>query len=186
MAELSWHAKWICDKERFWLKERRKRVRAYEGVPLLWGTTQFAWIHEGSERVCEEPHRLHGSMKGRQECVGPRAGKDRMCISYNAMMSIYSPLLSPTPVSLYLGMPPHPSAHGAQSVSIFPSISVCPPPASPCQTEWRWWSETDFVITMATKCMSEFSHSQSAGDPLITLKYRLQPDWLYVYIERLR
>jgi len=28
----------------------------------------------------EEQHKLRGSMKARQECVGPSAGKDRLCV----------------------------------------------------------------------------------------------------------
>jgi len=62
-VELSRHPKRICGKERYWLKEGRKRVRGYEGIPGR-----------------EEPHKLHESIKARQECVGPRAGKDRVCI----------------------------------------------------------------------------------------------------------
>ena len=69
---LAWHPKGILEKEWFWLEERRKRVRGYEGKPGH-----------------DEPHKLHRSMKAWQECVRPRAGKDRVCISYNAMMSIY-------------------------------------------------------------------------------------------------
>jgi len=40
--------------------------------------------------VLEEPHKLRGSMKARQECVGPRAVKNTVCISlFDEMMSIY-------------------------------------------------------------------------------------------------
>jgi len=50
----------------------------------------FVWIYEGSARVLEEPHTLCGSMKARQECVGPRAVNDTVCISlFDEMMSIY-------------------------------------------------------------------------------------------------
>jgi len=56
----------------------------------------------GSEGVPsrEEPHKLCGSMKALQECMGPRAGKDRLCISYNEMFiypgvsQIYTPCCS--------------------------------------------------------------------------------------------
>jgi len=40
-----------------------ERVRRYEVVPS-----------------CEEPQKLRGSMKSRQECRGPSAGKDRLCV----------------------------------------------------------------------------------------------------------
>jgi len=60
-------------------------MRVYEGVPS-----------------CEEPHKLRGSMKGRQNCMGARAWKTRLRISHNEMMSIYIPLLSPFPFTLYL------------------------------------------------------------------------------------
>ena len=46
----------------------------------------------GCDRLpgCEEPHKLCGSMKARQEGVGPRAVKDTVCISlFDEMMSIY-------------------------------------------------------------------------------------------------
>jgi len=69
---LMWHPKGIREKDRFWLKEYRKRVRGYEGIPGH-----------------DELHKLRGSMNAWQECMGPRAGKDRVCISYNEMMSIY-------------------------------------------------------------------------------------------------
>jgi len=36
-----------------------------------------------------KPHKLHGSMKARQESVRPRAWNDRVGIYYNEMMSIY-------------------------------------------------------------------------------------------------
>jgi hypothetical protein len=40
--------------------------------------------------VHEEPHKMRGSMTPRQECVGPRAVKDTVCISlFDEMMSIY-------------------------------------------------------------------------------------------------
>ena len=47
-------------------------VREYEGIPGH-----------------DEPHKLRGSTKARQECMRPSAGKDRMCILYIEMMSIY-------------------------------------------------------------------------------------------------
>jgi len=70
-AELPRHPKGIRQNEQFWFEEGGKRVREYEGIP-----------------GCEEPHKLRGSMKARQECMPPRAGKDRLCISFNEMMSI--------------------------------------------------------------------------------------------------
>jgi hypothetical protein len=69
---LVWHLKGILEIERFRLEEHRKRVKGYERIP-------------GHDK----PHKLRGSMNARQECVRPRAGKDRLCISYNEMMSIY-------------------------------------------------------------------------------------------------
>jgi len=40
--------------------------------------------------VLEEPHKFHGSMTVRQECLGPRAVKDTVCIwLFDEMMSIY-------------------------------------------------------------------------------------------------
>ena len=69
---VAWHPKGIREKERFWLEVRRERVTGCEWLPSH-----------------DEPHKLHGSMKDRQECMRPRAGKDRVCISYNEM-SIYS------------------------------------------------------------------------------------------------
>jgi len=40
-----------------------------------------------------------------------------------------------------------------------------------------------YMIT-ASKCISNVSQSASPGAPAITLQYRLQPDWPYVYISR--
>jgi len=67
--------------------------------------------------VREEPYKLRGSMKARQECVGPRAGKDRLCISYNEMMSIY-----PGVSQMYT---PRCLVHLR-----YPCISVRPPPVA--------------------------------------------------------
>jgi len=91
------------------------------------------------------------------------------CISYNEMMYIY-----PGVFQIYT---PCCSIH-----LCYPWISICPLPASPCQTEWRWWWETDFPTTMTSKCICKFSQLVSAGAPPITLEYSLEPDWLYVYI----
>jgi len=95
-ALFSRHPKGIGENERFWLNERRTRLRGYEVVP--------GW---------EEPHKLRGSMNARPACVRPRSGKDRLCISYNEIVylawrlpKIYSPLLSPSPLSWFPSMPP--------------------------------------------------------------------------------
>jgi hypothetical protein len=37
----------------------------------------------------DDPHKLYGSMNASQERVRPRAGKDSVSISYNAMISMY-------------------------------------------------------------------------------------------------
>jgi len=71
------------------LTERTKRVRDYKAVPSHDEPLRLRGIHEHLARVREEPHKLHGSMNAWQGCVGPRAEKERVCISYNAMMSIY-------------------------------------------------------------------------------------------------
>ena len=40
--------------------------------------------------MLQEPQKLSGSMKARQQCVGPGAVKDTVCISlFEEMMSIY-------------------------------------------------------------------------------------------------
>ena len=69
---LIWHPKGILEKELCRLGERRKWMRGYE---LISGH--------------DEPHKLGGYMNARQECATPRAGQDRVCISYNETMPIY-------------------------------------------------------------------------------------------------
>jgi len=69
---VTWHLKGFPENERFWLLDHRKKVRGYAGVPSR-----------------EEPHKLLGSMKAWQDWMGPRAGKHRLCMSYNEMMSTY-------------------------------------------------------------------------------------------------
>jgi len=69
---LTWHQEGIHDQEWFLLEEFGKRVEEYEGIP-------------GHDK----PHKLGRSMNAWQWRVGQRAGKDRVCISYNVMMSIY-------------------------------------------------------------------------------------------------
>jgi len=51
-VHFSRHSNGICENEQFWLQECRKRVRGYERVPS-----------------CEEPHKLHWSVKPWQECM---------------------------------------------------------------------------------------------------------------------
>jgi len=46
---LSWHPKAILEREQFWLKDCRMRVRGYEGIPGH-----------------DELHKLGGSMKAQQ------------------------------------------------------------------------------------------------------------------------
>jgi len=94
---IGWEGKWI------WRGTR------------LYTTTQIAWINDCSARVCEEPHKFHGSMKARQQSVGLCPVKENLYISYNGMMSLYSPVspyvppcvsLNSSPLSLYRCMPP--------------------------------------------------------------------------------
>jgi len=67
----SHHLKWFFQKVRFWLEERNIGVRRYD-TTLAWGSTQ-----------------LRGSPKSWKERVRSKDGKDRVCISYNAI-SFYS------------------------------------------------------------------------------------------------
>jgi len=60
---LSRHPRGIRETERYWLEEHRKRVRGNDRLPGR-----------------DEPPKLRGYMEARQECMGPRAGKDRVCI----------------------------------------------------------------------------------------------------------
>jgi hypothetical protein len=73
LPHLTWHLTGIIENEWLWPAEGRPKVRGYEGIP-------------GDD---DEPHELRGSKIARQECVRPRAVKDRVWISYNEMMSIY-------------------------------------------------------------------------------------------------
>jgi len=108
LLHLSLHSKGIREKERFWIEEWRNRVRGYDKLPSH-----------------EEPHKLRGSRKTRQECMGPRAGKDRVSILlYSKMMSIY-----PGVYQIYI-LPV------TQSTSIIP-VS---PYASPCQLPLPMWA----------------------------------------------
>jgi len=65
---LAWHLKGIFGNEHFWLEEHRKMVGGYEGIP-------------GQDK----PHKLHGSMNAWQGCARPRAWKESVGISNNAM-----------------------------------------------------------------------------------------------------
>jgi hypothetical protein len=92
---LSRHPKGIREKVRFWLEEHRKRVRGYDTIPGR-----------------EEPRE---STKSRKECMRPRAGKDRVCISlYGKMMCIY-----PGVSQIYI-LPV------AQSISVIPVSPYAP------------------------------------------------------------
>jgi len=94
------------------------------------------------------------------------------------LANISSLSLSSSPLCLNHLTPP-PSLNQC----LFPWISIWLPPASPCQTEWRWWWEMNFPTTMASKSISKLSESASPGAPLIMLEYRLWPDWPYVHIQ---
>jgi len=39
LADLAWHLKGIRAKERFWRKERTRRVRGYAGIPTMMNCT---------------------------------------------------------------------------------------------------------------------------------------------------
>ena len=52
LPHLAKHPKRILEKEPFWLEERRKRVRGYDGIPGH-----------------DEPHQLRGSINAWQECM---------------------------------------------------------------------------------------------------------------------
>jgi len=75
----------IREEERFWLEERRKRVRGNDKVTRPWGTTQIAWIYEISERASET--------KSWERLTPPAAApilfaKDdglRLCVDYEAL-----------------------------------------------------------------------------------------------------
>jgi hypothetical protein len=53
-------------------KEHRNTVTGYAGIPSHY-----------------ESLKMRGSLKAQQRCMRPRSGKERVCIAYNAMMSIY-------------------------------------------------------------------------------------------------
>jgi len=52
LLHLTWHPKGICETERFWLEQHRKKVKGYEETPGH-----------------DEPHILRGSMNAWQKCV---------------------------------------------------------------------------------------------------------------------
>jgi len=179
MAELWVHPKGIPEKELCWLKESREMVEGYNEVPSCEEPhTLCGSIKAQQEWLSEKLHKVHRSMKCRQEFMWPRAGKDTLWISYNKMMSIYSPLLSASRLSLYLHLPP---PHCSVRLD-FSCMGVGPPVASSYQTKWWWWWETDLLTTMPSKCVSKFSELVSPGAPPIILEYHLQPDWPSVYI----
>jgi hypothetical protein len=68
---------------------------------------RMARVYEGLPGRVEQ-HKLCGSMRAWQKFVGPRAGKDRLCIAHNEMMSIFFPFLSPSLLTLYLHTVPTP------------------------------------------------------------------------------
>jgi len=49
----------------------------------------MVWIYERLANVRDEPHMFCGSMEVPQECERPTAGIEWVCISYNAVMSVY-------------------------------------------------------------------------------------------------
>jgi len=174
----------VCEKERFWLEEHTKWLRGCYRLPC-----------------CKEPHKLHGSIKARQECLmnhtscmdlwklGKSAWDQELwkiqCVFCCLMRWCLPTLGSPKyilPVAIVKGRTvcigygvitryrsKDPRCVGNRRVvwsvkeqswalgSIntprcsfhlrYPCISVHPLPASPCQTEWSWWWETDFPAT---------------------------------------
>ena len=76
----------------------------------------------------------------------------------------------------------------------YPCISVCLPPDSPCLPAWLWWwwwwwwwCDTNFPVTIASKCSSKFSQLTSSGaesnHTRVQSATRLT---ICIYIERLR
>jgi len=135
---------------------------------------------------CDEQHRLHGLMKPRQECKWPRAVKDRVCISYNEMMSIYPMVIqiyTPSCSAHYwnpgISVPttPHCSVHPR-----YCRMSVHPLTVYPHKILWRLWWVPDFRATTASWYISKFCLSLSQAASLTTLEYCVQPDWPYIYI----
>jgi len=124
------HLKGIHEKQQFKLEDYMKRVSRCDRV----------LSHDKPQTLC-------GSVKAWQECMVPSAGKDRVCISYNEIMSIY-----PWVSQIYT---PHCSVH-----LWYPCISVCSSSASLGHTEWQW-------------CIPWFSQLESAGAAPIALVYCL-------------
>jgi len=60
------------------------KIEEYQAMMNHRNCMEHCWL----ARVQQEPHKLCGSMKARQQCPGPWAGKDTVCISYNEMLSI--------------------------------------------------------------------------------------------------
>jgi len=91
-----------------------------------------------------------------------------------------------------------PSASLSYTISGFKSISKLArswPPSASLSSTRSWPPSTSpnslnrglqvhlpVHTMMASKCISKLSQSASPGAPVITLQYRLQPDWPYVYI----
>jgi len=57
-----------------------------------------------------------------------------------------------------------------------------PPSAFPNSLDYGLQVHHEVHTITASKCITPFTLLSSPGAPLITLEYRLQPDWLYVYI----
>ena len=73
----------------FWLKEFRKKVTAYEGIPDHDEPHKVCGSMNSFARVFEEPPKVRGSMKPWQGCVRSWGRKERICILHNAIISIY-------------------------------------------------------------------------------------------------
>jgi hypothetical protein len=64
------------------------------------------------------------------------------------------------------------------------SIRSWPPSVSPCSVHRGLQVNFPVHTITSSMCISKFTHSASPDTPAMTLQCHLQPDWLYVYINR--
>jgi hypothetical protein len=72
----------------FWLRESRKKVTGYAGIPGHGEPPKVCGSMNSFARVFEKPPKVRGLMKPQQGYVRPRGRKERICILHNVMMSI--------------------------------------------------------------------------------------------------